>query len=367
MDDLEGYLFESPILLEKDNNDQWQEKKRYEQNKVKTNEKNKLYLGTIHSSKGLQFKAVILMKADNSTLNGSKGDENQLQINDERRLIYVAMSRAMKYLYITYPMISKKDGGLSLDLSDLIKPLLKHSELVIRKETDVNVDSTRTSPIKNNSSMKQNHIEMNPIYENKEISRNILSNDFDSNQQHQSTFIHHTNPKKTTHPSPYKSILHQSSSTTQSSQSNSRILSSPPSSHDIYGENNTQISPSNNYSNTQTSSLFNNLNYTQTTSNCNNTQFSSSNTLNYDQNSSLKYDFNNNNTQNKSTKYNNNQFSSSNNNNQKNNNINNISSNINHSDNVNSYVSNSKKRLFESCNIDDLDATCDASMFDSFF
>ncbi len=62
----------------------------------------KMVLSTIHSSKGLEFDAVfVLGLADGRFPHGSAGQGEQWE--EERRLLYVAATRARKYLYLTYP------------------------------------------------------------------------------------------------------------------------------------------------------------------------------------------------------------------------------------------------------------------------
>lgn len=62
----------------------------------------KLILSTIHSSKGLEFDAVFVIGlADGRFPHGSAGFSEQWE--EERRLLYVAATRAKKYLYLTYP------------------------------------------------------------------------------------------------------------------------------------------------------------------------------------------------------------------------------------------------------------------------
>lgn len=58
---------------------------------------------TMHSSKGLEFKAVIIVNCNEGTSPHYKSLDNQKQLEEERRLFYVAMTRAMDYLVMTFP------------------------------------------------------------------------------------------------------------------------------------------------------------------------------------------------------------------------------------------------------------------------
>ncbi|KAG5223316.1 ATP-dependent DNA helicase SRS2 protein [Salix suchowensis] len=71
------------------------------------NNENSVTLTTIHQSKGLEWDTVFIVKANESEIpllhefNGS-AKENGTSIEEERRLFYVAMTRARKKLFITY-------------------------------------------------------------------------------------------------------------------------------------------------------------------------------------------------------------------------------------------------------------------------
>ncbi len=76
----------------------------------------KIRLSTIHQAKGLEFKVVfVLMLCDgmfpsNRSLDSLDGEE------EERRLFYVAITRAQDELYLSYPMIRTVAGGGSDDM-----------------------------------------------------------------------------------------------------------------------------------------------------------------------------------------------------------------------------------------------------------
>jgi len=74
-----------------------------------------LRLSTIHQAKGLEFDAVfVIMLCDGlfpseRSLNSEEGEE------EERRLFYVAITRARNELYLSYPLIRASFGGSSGD------------------------------------------------------------------------------------------------------------------------------------------------------------------------------------------------------------------------------------------------------------
>lgn len=62
-----------------------------------------LTLSTIHSAKGLEWKAVFLIWALEGRFPGAKSVDDLDSIEEERRMFYVACTRAKDYLYISYP------------------------------------------------------------------------------------------------------------------------------------------------------------------------------------------------------------------------------------------------------------------------
>ena len=64
-----------------------------------------LVLSTIHQAKGLEWEVVYVMGAAEGLLPSSYAMDNPDDIEEERRLFYVASTRARKELYYTYPQI----------------------------------------------------------------------------------------------------------------------------------------------------------------------------------------------------------------------------------------------------------------------
>lgn len=85
-------------------------------------------LATIHSVKGLEFKVVFVIGAEDGVLPLSRSLDSLNELEEERRLMYVAVTRAMQKLYITwaatrfmynerkYSMVSRflKEAGLEV-------------------------------------------------------------------------------------------------------------------------------------------------------------------------------------------------------------------------------------------------------------
>lgn len=67
---------------------------------------------TMHSSKGLEYKAVIIINCNEGTSPHYKSLSSPKQLEEERRLFYVAMTRAKDYLFLTFPDCIMVQGQL---------------------------------------------------------------------------------------------------------------------------------------------------------------------------------------------------------------------------------------------------------------
>ncbi len=72
-------------------------------------------LSTIHSAKGLEWHTVFIIHAVEGYFPSVKSAENPEQLEEERRLMYVAATRAKNNLFITYPMnLYDREAGTTL-------------------------------------------------------------------------------------------------------------------------------------------------------------------------------------------------------------------------------------------------------------
>ncbi len=69
-----------------------------------------LVLSTIHSAKGLEFDTVFLIHALDGVLPSAYGIKSQDEEDEERRLLYVALTRAETELYASYPLVQYRRG-----------------------------------------------------------------------------------------------------------------------------------------------------------------------------------------------------------------------------------------------------------------
>ncbi len=74
-----------------------------------------LTLSTIHSAKGLEWNTVIIIYALEGRFPAMRAAASDEEMEEERRLMYVACTRAKEHLMITYPMnIYDRESGLIL-------------------------------------------------------------------------------------------------------------------------------------------------------------------------------------------------------------------------------------------------------------
>lgn len=74
-----------------------------------------LTLSTIHSAKGLEWNTVFLIYALDGRFPSARSTESIDELEEERRLMYVACTRAKERLYITYPInIYDRESGTIL-------------------------------------------------------------------------------------------------------------------------------------------------------------------------------------------------------------------------------------------------------------
>lgn len=66
------------------------------------NEENKVSLMTVHLSKGLEFSIVFIIGLEENLFPSKSSLDNQFKIEEERRLFYVALTRAQKKAVLTY-------------------------------------------------------------------------------------------------------------------------------------------------------------------------------------------------------------------------------------------------------------------------
>jgi DNA helicase-2/ATP-dependent DNA helicase PcrA len=90
-----------------------------------------LTVSTIHSAKGLEWDAVFVLWAAEGRFPGFYSQEREDELEEERRLMYVAITRARKYLGVAYPAIGySRQFGMTVNtpsrfISDIPRSLLE--------------------------------------------------------------------------------------------------------------------------------------------------------------------------------------------------------------------------------------------------
>lgn len=76
----------------------------------KTSHAPKIVLSTIHQAKGLEWDSVFVIHLTASGFPNRRAALEQGGLEEERRLFYVAVTRAKRHLYLSYPMMAGHDG-----------------------------------------------------------------------------------------------------------------------------------------------------------------------------------------------------------------------------------------------------------------
>ncbi|SMO35311.1 ATP-dependent helicase [Gracilimonas mengyeensis] len=101
----------------------------------KTKEEAPLILSTIHSAKGLEWRHVFIIQCLDGIIPSAYSVEDEEQLDEELRLLYVAATRAKEMLYFSYPVLAQSAYGdyftqQSRFLKDINSELLEEWKLV---------------------------------------------------------------------------------------------------------------------------------------------------------------------------------------------------------------------------------------------
>lgn len=115
-----------------------QEYSLQEKNKKKEN-RDGVRLMTLHGAKGLEFEVVFLVGFEEGILPHSRCLIDESEVEEERRLCYVGITRAKDYLYITYASQRLYFGKSSLNepsrfLADIPQDLVEIDESIITRD-----------------------------------------------------------------------------------------------------------------------------------------------------------------------------------------------------------------------------------------
>lgn len=88
-----------------------------------TDDRERMVLSTIHQAKGLEWDAVFVMGLVDGKFPSQRSLDEDGGLEEERRLFYVASTRARRYLFLTYPISSGDDTLMFSQPSQFIQEL----------------------------------------------------------------------------------------------------------------------------------------------------------------------------------------------------------------------------------------------------
>lgn len=97
---MSSYLSEISLLTDQDNEENSDEKK--------------ITLMTVHAAKGLEFPYVYITGMEENLFPSSQSMDSQFALEEERRLFYVAITRAMKTLTLSYSQTRFRNGSTTM-------------------------------------------------------------------------------------------------------------------------------------------------------------------------------------------------------------------------------------------------------------
>ncbi len=98
----------------------------------------RMVLSTVHQAKGLEWDAVFVINLAAGQFPNDRSMREDKGLEEERRLFYVAVTRARKYLYLTYPLtgsITSYLQGPSVFLEDLDRSLISNNVITAGNST----------------------------------------------------------------------------------------------------------------------------------------------------------------------------------------------------------------------------------------
>ncbi len=105
-------------------------------------QKDKIILSTVHQAKGLEWENVFIINLSSGAFPSDRSLSETQGLEEERRLFYVAITRAKKNLFLTYPMVGGGWGdslsGPSMFLSEIDSELLDDRSLISDSATKFN-------------------------------------------------------------------------------------------------------------------------------------------------------------------------------------------------------------------------------------
>jgi DNA helicase-2/ATP-dependent DNA helicase PcrA len=126
---------------------------------------------TIHASKGLEFQAVFVAGLEEGLFPSAMSSNTREELEEERRLFYVAITRAMEYLTLTYATMRYRFGNLQYNDESRFIEEVGSGNIYLMGRKSVN-EAQKTPPIPQNPipplvTMPQNLKKMNNVVHSK--------------------------------------------------------------------------------------------------------------------------------------------------------------------------------------------------------
>tara|TARA_B100001287_G_scaffold40104_1_gene29285 strand:- start:297 stop:2552 length:2256 start_codon:yes stop_codon:yes gene_type:complete len=156
---LGDFLIDVALLTDTDNDD--------------SNDKNRISLMTIHAAKGLEFPYVYIVGMEEDLFPSQLSKNSRSELEEERRLFYVALTRAKKSATLSYSISRFRWGNtISCEPSRFIEEIdPKFLDLGSYKQSSVTTLNYHNSvPLKNNFSKNFKNID---LVNNKNVSENL--------------------------------------------------------------------------------------------------------------------------------------------------------------------------------------------------
>lgn len=115
-----------------------------------TGETDRVTLMTVHAAKGLEFNNVFIVGVEDGLFPSSMASDTKAEIEEERRLLYVAITRARKFCSLSYARSRFRNGTT---IFTNISPFLK--EIDRRFVADANIYTTDDSPRRSSGSFSR--------------------------------------------------------------------------------------------------------------------------------------------------------------------------------------------------------------------
>lgn len=133
--------------------------------------KKEVTLMTIHASKGLEYNTVYIVGVEEGSFPSSRSVEDVLGLEEERRLFYVAMTRAVKSLVLSFATTRYKWGAVTQSrpsrfLKEVDTKYLDAPELleIVRKTTDVEAVNKKNAERRERYEAKQSGVFNEKVY-----------------------------------------------------------------------------------------------------------------------------------------------------------------------------------------------------------